>query len=73
MRMYQVVLTPDRDDGGYTVTVPSLPGCISEGNTVEEALTNAKEAISVYLDYLNDKGESIEDIQTSIVATIGVD
>ncbi len=73
MRMYQVVLTPDREDGGYVVTVPSLPGCISEGDTVEEALVNAKEAISVYLDYLKDKGEPIDDVQTSIVATVGVD
>ena len=38
------------DEGGYTVTVPSLPGCISEGDTKEEAIENIKEAIELYLE-----------------------
>jgi len=37
------------EDGGYTVYVPSLPGCISEGNSIEEATKNIKEAIELYL------------------------
>ena len=37
------------EDGGYAVFVPSLPGCISEGNTKKEALENIKEAIGLYL------------------------
>jgi len=37
------------EDGGYTVFVPSLPGCISEGDTIEEATKNIKEAIELYL------------------------
>jgi predicted RNase H-like HicB family nuclease len=37
------------DEGGYTVLVPSLPGCISEGDTLEEARTNIMEAIHLYL------------------------
>ncbi|RLT37731.1 MAG: type II toxin-antitoxin system HicB family antitoxin [Chloroflexi bacterium] len=37
------------DEGGYTVYLPSLPGCISEGETVEEALQNIQEAIELYL------------------------
>ena len=44
----KVVLEPS-DEGGYTVYVPSLPGCISEGETVEEALKNIHEAIELYL------------------------
>jgi predicted RNase H-like HicB family nuclease len=36
------------DEGGYTVYVPSLPGCISEGQTKKEALANIKEAIELY-------------------------
>jgi predicted RNase H-like HicB family nuclease len=44
----KVVLEPS-DEGGYTVYVPSLPGCISEGETVEEALENIQEAIELYL------------------------
>jgi predicted RNase H-like HicB family nuclease len=45
----KVVLEPS-DDGGYTVYVPSLPGCISEGDTLEEAMSNIREAISLYLE-----------------------
>jgi predicted RNase H-like HicB family nuclease len=45
----KVVLEPS-DDGGYTVYVPSLPGCISEGETVEDALKNIREAIELYLE-----------------------
>jgi predicted RNase H-like HicB family nuclease len=38
------------DEGGYTAYVPSLPGCISEGDTKEEALKNIQEAIELYLE-----------------------
>ncbi len=42
------------DEGGFTVSVPSLPGCISEGATREEALTNIREAIELYLQPVED-------------------
>ncbi len=42
------------DEGGYTVYVPSLPGCISEGETKEEALNNIREAIELYLEPVDD-------------------
>lgn len=45
----RVVLEPS-DEGGYTVYVPSLPGCISEGEDVNDALTNIQEAIELYLE-----------------------
>ena len=45
----KVVLEPS-DEGGFTVYVPSLPGCISEGETVEESLMNIREAIGLYLE-----------------------
>jgi predicted RNase H-like HicB family nuclease len=45
---FKVVLEPS-DEGGYTVFVPSLLGCISEGDTLEEAMTNIREAISLYI------------------------
>ena len=44
-----VVLEPS-DEGGYTVYVPALPGCISEGDTEQEALDNIREAIELYLE-----------------------
>ena len=39
-RRYTVLLQPDPEEGGYTVTVPALPGCVTEGDTLEEALEN---------------------------------
>ncbi len=45
----KVILKPS-DEGGFTVYVPSLPGCISEGNTLEEAMRNIREAIDLYLE-----------------------
>jgi len=45
----RVILEPS-DEGGYTVYVPSLPGCLSEGETTEEALSNIQEAIELYLE-----------------------
>ena len=49
----KVLLEPS-DEGGYTVYVPSLPGCISEGDTMEESLKNIKEAIKLYLEPVED-------------------
>ncbi len=49
----KVVLEPS-EEGGFTVFVPSLPGCISEGNTLEEALKNIKEAIELYFEPVED-------------------
>jgi predicted RNase H-like HicB family nuclease len=45
----RVILEPS-DEGGYTVYVPSLPGCISEGENIDEALANINEAIELYLE-----------------------
>ncbi len=45
----KVILEP-AEEGGYTVFVPSLPGCISEGDTFDEALENIREAIELYLE-----------------------
>ena len=50
---FKVVLEPS-EEGGYTVYVPSLPGCISEGETIEEALANIEEAIKLYLEPVDD-------------------
>jgi predicted RNase H-like HicB family nuclease len=43
------------EEGGYTVYVPALPGCISEGDTLEEALANIREAIALYLEPLEEE------------------
>jgi predicted RNase H-like HicB family nuclease len=49
----KIILEPS-EEGGYTAIVPSLPGCISEGDTKEEALKNIREAIELYLEPVED-------------------
>ncbi|MDQ6661842.1 MAG: type II toxin-antitoxin system HicB family antitoxin [Chloroflexota bacterium] len=49
----KVILEPS-NEGGYTIYVPSLPGCISEGETSEEALENIRDAIELYLEPVED-------------------
>jgi antitoxin HicB len=55
---YTVILTPGSDQGGYSVRVPALQGCNTQGDTLEEALGNAREAIELYLDALREQGET---------------
>lgn len=45
-----------QEEGGYTVEVPDLPGCVSEGDSFEEAYENIKEAIELYLETLEERG-----------------
>ena len=58
-------------EGGYTVVVPQLPGCISFGNTVEEAKNNAKEAIDLHLENIqaHNKVSLKEIIQKTVFST----
>jgi predicted RNase H-like HicB family nuclease len=55
---YRVLIEQD-EDGVYVAEVPSLPGCISQGKTREDALENIKEAIAVYLESLEAHGEPV--------------
>jgi antitoxin HicB len=57
---YTVILEP-QPEGGYTVTVPALPGCITEGDTVEEALAMAQEAVALYLEDYKETGQPFPD------------
>lgn len=50
---YTAVFEPEQT-GGYSVTIPALPGCISQGETFEEALENIKEAAELYLEDLKE-------------------
>lgn len=58
--MRQVILIPD-PDGGYVVEVPSLPGCYSQGETVEESLNNIREAIDLHIASMIAHGEDVPD------------
>jgi antitoxin HicB len=55
MTTYEVVLIP-QDEGGFTVSVPDLPDVVTEGNSREEALEMARDAIEGYLEVMRDKG-----------------
>jgi len=56
---YTVLLDPDEEEGGFTVTVPALPGVVTQGNTLEAALAMAVDAISLYIEDLLADGEAI--------------
>jgi predicted RNase H-like HicB family nuclease len=56
--MRQVIIYPGEDDY-WVAEVPSLPGCISQGKTREEAITNIKEAINAYINALKEDGISV--------------
>lgn len=58
MHTYSVVVDPDAS-GGFTVTVPALPGCTTQGETLDECVERAQEAIGLYLEDLAASGEAI--------------
>lgn len=73
---YTAIFELDEKVGGYTVTIPALPGCISEGDTFEEASKNIEEAASLYLEtiiknkekdiYQEDKGIILAPIRIKV-------
>jgi predicted RNase H-like HicB family nuclease len=64
---FTVVLEQEAD-GGYVVTVPALPGCVSQGDTREEALQNIREAIVLYVEHCRARGEAIpREVETEYV------
>lgn len=67
-KYYKVIFEP-QEEGGYTVTVPALPGCISEGDSYDEALTNIREAIALYLESLQADGIDIPD-ETHLIVEV---
>ena len=59
MLEYTIILDSDEEGKGYTVTAPSLPGCITQGKTKEEDIERAKEAIALYLESLQAEGRPL--------------
>ena len=59
-RTYRVVLDPDPEEGGYTVTVPAVPGVVTQGVTIEQCLERVQEAIELHLAVMAEDGEPIE-------------
>ncbi|HRS95958.1 MAG TPA: type II toxin-antitoxin system HicB family antitoxin [Candidatus Latescibacteria bacterium] len=69
-RTYTVMLIPD-PDGGYVVEVPALPGCVSFGDSLSNALDMASDAILNYLFVLQSDGEAIPREGPQIVVSLG--
>jgi antitoxin HicB len=61
------------EEGGYTVIVPALPGCVTFGETVEEAIAMAKEAIEGYIETLKDLGKEVPTDNDVLEYTISVE
>jgi antitoxin HicB len=64
-REYTVVIEPDEEGHGFTISVPALPGCITEGETLDEALEMAWDAIHLYVSVLEERGEPTPDDVTT--------
>jgi len=67
MTRFTVVLTTDAASGGYTATVPALPGCVTDGVTIEKALLRAQDAIILYL---RDEPDSVSVHQNSCIQVV---
>jgi predicted RNase H-like HicB family nuclease len=65
MYTYRIILSKE-PEGGYTVTVPSLPGCVTHGDNIDHAIEMAKEAIEGYIEILKEQGEDIPDDSSSL-------
>ena len=70
-RTFSVVLVP-QPEGGYFVECPALPGCYSQGDSIDEALDNIREAILLALDDLNELGEPVPEDGTPLVTSVRV-
>ena len=71
MHTYKILLQKE-PEGGFTVTVPALPGCITYGDNIDQALIMAKEAIELYIEELKERGEKIPDNNETLEYSLNV-
>ena len=69
---FTVLLETDDEEGGYVVSCPSLPGCYSQGATINEALENIKEAIQVCLEDIQAQNKPIPEMSKTLVSSVAV-
>ncbi len=72
MYTYKILLHKEAE-GGFTVSVPALPGCITYGEDVDEAIAMAKEAIELYILELQERGEDIPDDSNTLEYSINLE
>jgi predicted RNase H-like HicB family nuclease len=71
-RLNYRILLRQEPEGGFTVTVPSLPGCVTYGETLDEAITMAREAIELYIESLRAHGEEVPTEEGVLEYTLAV-
>ena len=69
---YKIMLHRE-PEGGFTVNVPALPGCITYGENIDEAISMAKEAIELYIEELKDRGEVIPDDSNTLEYSLNLE
>jgi predicted RNase H-like HicB family nuclease len=67
---FKVFLKREEDYGGYVVRCPSIQGCYSQGKTVEEALTNIREAIELCLEDMESRGEPLPEPNNVLIGSV---
>jgi len=70
-RSYKLLLNKE-SDGNYTVTVPALPGCVTYGKDVDDAINMAKEAIELYVEELKARNEDIPDDSNTLEYSLNI-
>lgn len=71
-RDFKVFLELDEEYDGYVVVCPSIPGCYSQGHTVEEAMANIREAIELCIEDMESRGEEIPDPNGVLIGSVVV-
>jgi len=69
---YPVIVSADLEDGGFVAECPALPGCVSEGDTVEAAMANIRDAIEECLRVLKEKGQPTPEPSDTLLASVEV-
>jgi antitoxin HicB len=70
-RSYKLLLNKEQD-GKYTVTVPALPGCVTYGENIDDAISMAKEAIELYIEELQSRNENIPDDSNTLEYSLNI-
>jgi predicted RNase H-like HicB family nuclease len=70
--MEYTVLIHQAEEGGYWTEVPALPGCFSQGETIEEALSNTKEAVELHVSALREEGQEVGAEDTVLIGRVSV-
>ena len=63
---FNIIELPDEEGGGYLIEFPDLPGCISDGETIEEAIANGKDAVFCWIETAKQHGDEIPQPHSSV-------